>query len=86
MVAFFYYKPLLLPEILSMSFSLKIKSSYKPKRLAVKLNAKGELFVVQGHPWVFSNNITKNESCHETAKRNTYPTHQYAYSQHCNKN
>lgn len=42
-----------------MSFSSKIKSSYKPKRLAVKLNAKGEQFVVQGHPWVFSNNITK---------------------------
>ncbi|WP_342752163.1 class I SAM-dependent rRNA methyltransferase [Algibacter marinivivus] len=40
-------------------FSSKIKSNYKPKRLAVKLNAKGEQFVVQGHPWVFSNNITK---------------------------
>ncbi|KAA5825782.1 class I SAM-dependent rRNA methyltransferase [Algibacter amylolyticus] len=42
-----------------MSFSSKIKSNYIPKRLAVKLNAKGEQFVVQGHPWVFSNNITK---------------------------
>ena len=42
-----------------MSFSPKIKSNYKPKRLAVKLNSKGEQFVVQGHPWVFSNNITK---------------------------
>jgi len=42
-----------------MLFSLKIKSNYKPKRLAVKLNTKGEKFVVQGHPWVFSNNITK---------------------------
>lgn len=42
-----------------MPFSSKIKSNYKPKRLAVKLNAKGEQFVVQGHPWVFSNNITK---------------------------
>lgn len=42
-----------------MSFSPKIKSNYTPKRLAVKLNAKGEQFVVQGHPWVFSNNITK---------------------------
>ncbi|WP_396601305.1 class I SAM-dependent rRNA methyltransferase [Algibacter sp. R77976] len=42
-----------------MSFSNKIKSNYQPKRLAVKLNAKGEQFVVQGHPWVFSNNITK---------------------------
>ena len=42
-----------------MSFSSKIKSKYQPKRLAVKLNAKGEQFVVQGHPWVFSDNITK---------------------------
>ncbi|MGB5418865.1 class I SAM-dependent rRNA methyltransferase [Algibacter sp.] len=42
-----------------MSFSSKIKSNYKPNRLAVKLNSKGEQFVVQGHPWVFSNNITK---------------------------
>ncbi|WP_298238047.1 class I SAM-dependent rRNA methyltransferase [uncultured Algibacter sp.] len=42
-----------------MSFSPKIKSNYKPKRLAIKLNAKGEQFVLKGHPWVFSNNITK---------------------------
>ncbi|MDN3667014.1 class I SAM-dependent rRNA methyltransferase [Algibacter miyuki] len=42
-----------------MSFSNKIESNYTPKRLAVKLNAKGEQFVVQGHPWVFSDNITK---------------------------
>lgn len=42
-----------------MSFSSKIKSNYTPKRLAVKLNAKGEQFVLKGHPWVFSNNITK---------------------------
>lgn len=42
-----------------MSFSTKLKSNYKPKRLAVKLNAKGEQFVIQGHPWVFSGNITK---------------------------
>jgi 23S rRNA (cytosine1962-C5)-methyltransferase len=40
-------------------FSESITSSYKPKRLATKLNAKGEQFVVQGHPWVFSDNITK---------------------------
>lgn len=33
--------------------------NYKPKRLAVKLNAKGEQFVVKGHPWVFSNSIVK---------------------------
>lgn len=42
-----------------MPFSDKIKSNYTPKRLAVKMNAKGEQFVLQGHPWVFSNNITK---------------------------
>ncbi|TGV04649.1 class I SAM-dependent rRNA methyltransferase [Flavivirga rizhaonensis] len=42
-----------------MSFSPQIKSNYKPKNLAVKLNAKGEQFVTQGHPWVFSNNISK---------------------------
>jgi 23S rRNA (cytosine1962-C5)-methyltransferase len=42
-----------------MLFSSKIKSNYKPKRLAVKLNSKGEQFVIQGHPWVFSNNIIK---------------------------
>ena len=42
-----------------MSFSQKINSNYKPKRLATKLNSKGEQFVVKGHPWVFSNNITK---------------------------
>ncbi|MEC3908761.1 class I SAM-dependent rRNA methyltransferase [Tamlana sp. 2201CG12-4] len=42
-----------------MGFSSKIKSNYAPKRLAVKLNAKGEQFVLKGHPWVFSNNITK---------------------------
>ena len=42
-----------------MDFQEKIKPNYNPKRLAVKLNAKGEQFVVQGHPWVFSNNIVK---------------------------
>ncbi|SHH47638.1 class I SAM-dependent rRNA methyltransferase [Winogradskyella jejuensis] len=42
-----------------MSFSLKIKSNYQHKRLAVKLNAKGEQSVVKGHPWVFSNSIVK---------------------------
>lgn len=40
-------------------FTESITSNYTPKRLAVKLNAKGEQFVLQGHPWVFSNNITK---------------------------
>ncbi len=42
-----------------MPFSDKIKSTYIPKRLAVKLNAKAEQFVVKGHPWVFSNSIVK---------------------------
>ena len=42
-----------------MPFSDNIKSNYSPKRLAVKLNAKGEQFVVKGHPWVFSNSIVK---------------------------
>ena len=42
-----------------MTFSSKIITKYKPKRLAVKLNSKGEQFVMQGHPWVFSNNIVK---------------------------
>jgi 23S rRNA (cytosine1962-C5)-methyltransferase len=42
-----------------MQFSHKIKAIYSPKRLAVKLTAKGEQFVVKGHPWVFSNSIVK---------------------------
>lgn len=42
-----------------MLFSSKIKTNYQPKRLAVKLNAKGEQFVIKNHPWVFSNNIIK---------------------------
>ncbi|WP_136480905.1 class I SAM-dependent rRNA methyltransferase [Cognatitamlana onchidii] len=42
-----------------MSFSSKLTYFDRPKRLAVKLNAKGEQFVQKGHPWVFSNNITK---------------------------
>lgn len=40
-------------------FSESINANYSPKRLAVKLNAKGEQFVLQGHPWLFSNTITK---------------------------
>jgi 23S rRNA (cytosine1962-C5)-methyltransferase len=43
----------------SMSFSPKIQSTYQPKRLAVKLTAKGEQFVLNAHPWVFSNSIVK---------------------------
>jgi len=48
------------------SFSKIIKSNYEPKHLAVKLNAKGEQFVLNGHPWVFSNNITKINATAET--------------------
>ena len=36
-----------------------MNTTYQPKRLAVKLNAKAEKFVLQGHPWVFSDNIVK---------------------------
>ena len=42
-----------------MLFSESLKPNYQPKRLAVKLNAKGEQFVVQSHPWLFSDNIVK---------------------------
>ena len=42
-----------------MPFSPKIQSTYQPKRLAVKLTAKGEQFVLNAHPWVFSNSIVK---------------------------
>ncbi|MBR9914054.1 MAG: class I SAM-dependent rRNA methyltransferase [Algicola sp.] len=37
-----------------------------PKRLAVKLNSKGEQHVVKGHPWVFSNSIVKINEDSET--------------------
>ena len=48
-----------------MSFSKKIGSDRNPKRLAVKLNAKGEQSVVKGHPWVFSKSIVKiNDGAH----------------------
>ena len=40
-------------------YTESITSNYTPKRLAIKLNAKGEQFVMQGHPWLFSDNITK---------------------------
>ncbi|MFY0714252.1 class I SAM-dependent methyltransferase [Seonamhaeicola sp. NFXS20] len=42
-----------------MVFSDKIKNTNTSKRLAVKLNAKGEQFVTKNHPWVFSNSIVK---------------------------
>ena len=48
------------------SFSKTIQTKYEPKRLAVKLNAKGEQFVMNGHPWVFSNNIVKINDDAET--------------------
>ncbi|WP_178988370.1 class I SAM-dependent rRNA methyltransferase [Winogradskyella schleiferi] len=43
-----------------------MKQNLKPKNLAVKLNAKGEQFVVKGHPWVFSKSIVKINDDAET--------------------
>ena len=42
-----------------MTFSPSIDFNYQPKRLAIKLTAKGENYVQQGHPWVFSDSIVK---------------------------
>ncbi|WP_299224069.1 class I SAM-dependent rRNA methyltransferase [uncultured Psychroserpens sp.] len=42
-----------------MNFSSSIDWTHHPKRLAVKLTAKGENYVQQGHPWVFSESIIK---------------------------
>ncbi|WP_299275029.1 class I SAM-dependent rRNA methyltransferase [uncultured Psychroserpens sp.] len=42
-----------------MNFSASIESLNQPKRLAVKLTAKGENYVQQSHPWVFSDSIVK---------------------------
>ena len=42
-----------------MIFKHSIENLYQPKRLAVKLTAKGENYVQQGHPWVFSESIVK---------------------------
>jgi len=42
-----------------MAFNVTFDTLHKTKNLAVKLNAKGEQFVVKGHPWVFSNSIVK---------------------------
>ncbi len=56
---FFHFQSLTFTLKLNMSFSQKIKPNYQPKHLAVKLNAKGEQFVLKGHPWVFSNSIVK---------------------------
>ncbi|MEH6536128.1 MAG: class I SAM-dependent rRNA methyltransferase [Psychroserpens sp.] len=42
-----------------MTFSSSIENTYQPKRLAVKLTSKGENYVQQSHPWVFSDSIVK---------------------------
>ena len=42
-----------------MAFTTDIHSNYIPKRLAVKLTTKGENYVQQSHPWVFSDSIVK---------------------------
>ena len=42
-----------------MIFKHSIENLYQPKRLAVKLTAKGENYVQQSHPWVFSESIVK---------------------------
>jgi 23S rRNA (cytosine1962-C5)-methyltransferase len=42
-----------------MAFKIAFDKNHKTKNLAVKLSAKGEQFVVKGHPWVFSNSIIK---------------------------
>ncbi|MFT4611890.1 MAG: 23S rRNA (cytosine1962-C5)-methyltransferase [Psychroserpens sp.] len=42
-----------------MIFSSSINSDNLSKRLAIKLTSKGENYVQQGHPWVFSESIVK---------------------------
>jgi 23S rRNA (cytosine1962-C5)-methyltransferase len=42
-----------------MNFSNSIDTRISPNRLAVKLTAKGENYVQQGHPWVFSDSLVK---------------------------
>ena len=49
-----------------MKLNRPFKTNYTPKRLAVKLNAKGEQAVTKGHPWVFSNSIVKINDNAET--------------------
>jgi 23S rRNA (cytosine1962-C5)-methyltransferase len=44
---------------LASQFINTIQYSIKPKRLAVKLSAKGEKSVLQNHPWIFSDSILK---------------------------
>ncbi|OUS00816.1 SAM-dependent methyltransferase [Flavobacteriales bacterium 33_180_T64] len=45
-----------------MIFSSSIETLSQPKRLAVKLTSKGENYVQQSHPWVFSDSIVKINS------------------------
>ena len=42
-----------------MQFNFSLDQEHTPKRLAVKLSARGEQYVLQGHPWVFSDSIAK---------------------------
>ncbi|MGB3606298.1 class I SAM-dependent rRNA methyltransferase [Psychroserpens sp.] len=42
-----------------MQFSTDLPTTIVPKRLAIKLTAKGENYVQKGHPWVFSDSIVK---------------------------
>ena len=42
-----------------MKFNRSFDYPIKPKTLATKLTAKGENYVQQGHPWVFSDSIVK---------------------------
>jgi len=42
-----------------MIFTSSVKCTFISKRLAIKLTAKGENYVQQGHPWVFSDSIVK---------------------------
>ncbi|MDY2587573.1 class I SAM-dependent rRNA methyltransferase [Winogradskyella aquimaris] len=42
-----------------MAFNRAFLVPFKPKNLAVKLNAKAEQSIVKGHPWVFSKSIVK---------------------------
>lgn len=42
-----------------MGFNFSFEQKYSPKRLAVKLSTRGEQYVLQGHPWVFSESIQK---------------------------
>ena len=49
-----------------MTFSFATKTKLTPKRLAIKLSAKGEQYVQKGHPWVFSESIIKISAAAKT--------------------